>query len=1035
MNATTVASTAATAVATTSTTSTTTTTTTTPTLNRNLMKILLKRRNKVIVDADSNINDNFKNRVVRCINKKKDLRECCEIEQFNGLSVTIKVNGIPICFENGAYIYMKDKDEKELPTNLVDRVLKIVNKETDFIKNQMLFALSLNENIESLGYCMDKKMFDIVATLTKKQVKKLSNFLVPTLKEMVGGNRRYMPLYPDFPNQVIGMKESTLYLNALTHYWSNGEYYPYREMRERTHTSIEVTYKNITIGKEEDLYEIMTNLMGAAEAISKRDIEDLTTYFKYYKNFMDNIPESIPNKENLAIIINMMMDQRKEIPIEKISGYFETVTDVLRLAAVMSGESPTLKKPRFKSFSNKERRVIMALLNGCHNRIEDFHRHKNMWQRMCEKIHPMKFHKFYPDLVDDMVGSYKYVIEKKKIRKQASVIDDINQVYSYYKSNPIPVNTNDCETIKKAVHQMEQFKLEDEVVNNLKIIKEVYSEGSIPEESYKDDIDINLFNNIKSENNTKLVELDEKIKNYKDTHQRYATRVENYLNEKKYDKALTLLAQRPGIFTRRLDELLMKIEDHEKILNIFEEVASKVSVKVLLSLKGYFQKRHEKLKVRVFMIKGTSTKMFFKNNVKEKLDLELCERVCNICSKALMINFENKPKMNNVFISEDLKKQVIPLDIRNSNSSLETYIKGSRFDLSYKQVTKEEHEMAIKELEEDISGYELEIIKNKKIMDQLNASLNDEPEEHEEHEETEELEKHKGQDLIENIEKIKAENQELNKKIEIAREEIKEHREEIEKAEKKEVKKIRLFIWWTNTENNIRVDIDLSVMIFDENLKSMGHVSYTALRNDKFKIYHSGDIVNGGSVDGDGVAEFIDFDPKQIIDNNARYIAVSVISYCGVKFKYLENCKFGWMERDDLNSNELFEPKTVKQRLDLNSDSTSTVPVVFDCKTNEFVWLDTSLTENQSCVNIEGSKSPMNGILYYYLNPLKDNLYNLIKLHVQSREGHLVESVNELTEGDTAFVSYLPYKCIDGVKYIRPVDLDIILSEYMTACT
>jgi len=484
-------------------------------------------------------------------------------------------------------------------------------------------------------------------------------------------------------------------------------------------------------------------------------------------------------------------------------------------------------------------------------------------------------------------------------------------------------------------------------------------------------------------------------------------RVEKFISQEQYDKALNLLAQRPGIFSRRLDELLGKIEDHEKILQIFEQVASKVSIKVLLSLKGYFQKRHEKLKIRVFIIKGTNTKMYFKSKVKEKLDLELCEKVCNICSKALMSHFENKPKMNNVYLSEDLKKQLIPLDMRNSNNSLETYIKGSRFDISYNKLTNDDHEMIIKELEEEINQYEQKIANNNLLKVKLQELDNKEQR---------------------NTKIIEKKNMELNDKIENVKMAIEEHRNDMKM---KEVKVIRLFIWWTNTRNK-SVDIDLSVQIFDEDLNSLSHVSFNFLKNDIFKIYHSGDIIDGGDVHGDGVAEFIDFDPKQVVDNGGRYILVGVISYCGLKFKELEHCKFGWMERDDFITNELFEPKTVKQRLDLNSDSTSTVPVVFDCKTNEFIWIDTTLTNNERFVNIEHSETQMKSILFYYLNPLRDNLYNLINLHVQSREGHLVDSIDKLSKGDIAFVSALPYKCIEGVKYVRPVDLDIIISEYMT---
>jgi len=276
---------------------------------------------------------------------------------------------------------------------------------------------------------------------------------------------------------------------------------------------------------------------------------------------------------------------------------------------------------------------------------------------------------------------------------------------------------------------------------------------------------------------------------------------------------------------------------------------------------------------------------------------------------------------------------------------------------------------------------------------------------------------------------ITMENQDFKKEIIQLQVSIEECRKEMNK---KRGNKVRLFIWWTNNKDS-KVDIDLSVIIYDEDLKSQAHVSYNSLKNDFFEIYHSGDIVNGGEVNGDGVAEFIDFDPELVVNQGARYIAVGVISYCGDKFNELDNCKFGWMERELLLSNELFEPKTVQQSIDINSDSTTTVPVVFDCKKREIIWVDTILSKNNTSVDIEDFSKRLSGILYYYINPLKDNMYTLLNLHALARGGNLVKNKEELTEGDIAFVSYLPYKCIEGVKYIRPTDLDIILSEYMTS--
>eukprot|EP00833_Pecoramyces_ruminatium_P008221 jgi/Orpsp1_1/1182253/evm.model.c7180000080511.1 len=867
------------------------------TIANELKEILLRRRNKVIIDCENDICEIYKNNIIKRINEIDNLRTCCEIENVTENSISIKFNGILLEFINGVLnTYIKENENFEKENN---NLIKIIEEETEIIKNKMIFALSLNENLGNLGYSMDEKMFRVVSTLNIKEIDELHKELIPKLKVMVGDNVVYNPLYPNFPEQVINMKNVFLYLNAIVHYWTSGKYIPYTEIENREKTSIEVQYKNISIGNEKDIHELMYNLMNAAEAISEQDIKDLNTYFEKYDNFINNVPEIIRNKENLAITVNLIIKHCKEIPINKIINKFSTVTDVLRLAAVMSDQNATLNKIKFKSFSNSERRLLMELLNNCGNRLEDFYRNRNLWERFCEKIHPNKYKKQYPDLVNDLLGVYKFKRNIKSFKKELKYYETLLELYKINKNN----SDSNTEEIK-------DFNNKDQIqhIDNSKIEERI------------------------EQLNTKLIEMSNEVKNYKETHQRYASKVERTLNKKEFNEALNLLSQRPGIFSRRLDELLIKVNDNDIVLKYFEELAPKVSVKVLLSLKGYFQKRFEKLKVRVFLIKGKTSKLYLKKDVKNALDMNICEKICTICDQALINHFSKKPKLNNVYLSEKLKKHLIPLDVRSASSALETYSKEN----------------------------------SKSCLGKGNSN------------------------------------------------------------------KVRLFIWWTNTKKD-RVDIDLSAMIFNNDFETLAHVSFTNLKDENFEVYHSGDVVDGGDVNGNGVAEFIDFDPEQIVAGGGRYISASVISYCGINFNKLDNCKFGWMEREDLKSNELFEPKTVRQRLDLNVDKTSTTPVVFDCLTREIIWLDATLNEKGSCICIENSKKPMNAILYYYLCPLKDDMYDLINLHIQARGGKLVNSEDELSDGDIAFVPYLPYKCKEGVKYIRPTDLDIILSEYMTS--
>lgn len=266
---------------------------------------------------------------------------------------------------------------------------------------------------------------------------------------------------------------------------------------------------------------------------------------------------------------------------------------------------------------------------------------------------------------------------------------------------------------------------------------------------------------------------------------------------------------------------------------------------------------------------------------------------------------------------------------------------------------------------------------------------------------------------------------------------------------------VRAFIWWTNTnggEKSIwddgRVDIDLSAAIFDEDWRYIEHVSYTHLRSPKYKAYHSGDITNGGSVNGDGVAEFLDVDVNAVAKNSGRYIVFQVYNYTEQKYSCLPNCRFGWMEREDVNSGEIFEPKTVKQKIDLTSDSTVAIPVIFDCKERCFIWCDMAHRLDDMCRcanNLENNLQGVRAVCYSMTHMSKPNLFDLILMNAAAR-GCLVDDRNEAdiifdTDETKPVEKIVTGRGEDGeeifeikekdVTVVTPFDVDYIAAQLM----
>lgn len=240
-------------------------------------------------------------------------------------------------------------------------------------------------------------------------------------------------------------------------------------------------------------------------------------------------------------------------------------------------------------------------------------------------------------------------------------------------------------------------------------------------------------------------------------------------------------------------------------------------------------------------------------------------------------------------------------------------------------------------------------------------------------------------------------------------------------------KAMRAFIWWTNMDESEsdygRVDVDLSAAIFDENWNYMEHISYTNLLSDRYNACHSGDITNGGSVNGDGVSEFLDIDIESVVKYGARYVVYQVYSYTKQKYSDMPHAMFGWMSREDVKSGEIYEPKTVKQRMDLTSQSIVCIPVIFDCVNREVIWCDMNLSlkgcrSNYGGNNVESNLSGVAATCYSMVNMSKPNLYDLIDLHIKAR-GLRVENKED---ADVIF---------DVDSGITPFDIEVFMGEYL----
>lgn len=221
---------------------------------------------------------------------------------------------------------------------------------------------------------------------------------------------------------------------------------------------------------------------------------------------------------------------------------------------------------------------------------------------------------------------------------------------------------------------------------------------------------------------------------------------------------------------------------------------------------------------------------------------------------------------------------------------------------------------------------------------------------------------------------------------------------------------LRMFLHW------IGEDLDLGVSFLDKKFNQIGECSYRQTRNNFSQ--HSGDIISAQAPLG--ASEYVDLDIKKAIAFGVRYVAMYIFVFRGEKFSEMERCCVGWMEREFPGSNEIYDPRTVKQYIDLVGESKIYTPVVFDLLEKTVCYVDISAkVDSGNGFNI--SKNGLNNkeLLFKSLMTKKSlSLGGALFLSCQAKEAEIVDSpekadvIFDLESGIT------PYNYIELEKWI-----------------
>ena len=285
---------------------------------------------------------------------------------------------------------------------------------------------TLIKKFEGYGYIFSK---ELAIAISKEE----RNIIIDKLKAVIEviedfkSDKNYTVFYKNFPDEVINMTETELYINQILHYWfgylpSNNENITKGEVEP----SKLVKARELNLVDDEMIEKLFVDLLSSNVTLSEQYLDDVCvlTNNKSIKE-LEKYMEYIQMKETLTTVSNYIL-QKEGVLV----GDFKTATDILRLIAKISGVELNNKHIHFAYFSRTVLSQLMNKLENLKNIMPDVKRYSKPWHSFfklyAKKINFNKYPKVR-NAVDMLFGDISYMTERGKINEQINRLPTMSE--------------------------------------------------------------------------------------------------------------------------------------------------------------------------------------------------------------------------------------------------------------------------------------------------------------------------------------------------------------------------------------------------------------------------------------------------------------------------------------------------------------------------------------------------------------------------------------------------------------------------------
>ena len=304
-----------------------------------------------------------------------------------------------------------------------------IAKNTDNNINETLSMAELAtliKKFEGYGYIFSK---ELAIAISKEE----RNTIIDRLKAVIEviedfkSDKNYTVFYKNFPDEVINMTETELYINQILHYWfgylpSNNE----NIIKGDVESSKLVKARELNLVDDEMIEKLFIDLLSSNVTLSEQYLDDVCvlTNNKSIKK-LEKYMEYIQMKETLTTVSNYIL-QKEGVLV----GNFKTATDILRLIAKISEAELNNKHIHFAYFSRTVLSQLMNKLENLKNIMPDIKRYSKPWHSFfklyAKKINFNKYPKVR-NAVDMLFGDISYMTERGKINEQINRLPTMSE--------------------------------------------------------------------------------------------------------------------------------------------------------------------------------------------------------------------------------------------------------------------------------------------------------------------------------------------------------------------------------------------------------------------------------------------------------------------------------------------------------------------------------------------------------------------------------------------------------------------------------